>query len=231
VKLVKVPILFFLFSALISFAQEIGDNPLRMVGTNIFDFNPLIQSFRFQQITNSAFLVFGRVAEVNNDVVIIVHNERRNQLTEEFSRQMLSSGSGGMLKMAYATSLLEKWRAGQLSAGEFLSIDPDMREIVLDEIQREKEDFVEIAVVVKNVPANYLAQGKQVRFLAFPLAAKTINAQSQYDYGRLVLGNRESFTNKYFVTTQGYIKQRMPKKDLVKTNELVVVHTNLPAKN
>jgi hypothetical protein len=213
-----------------SLAQQIENNPLREIGTNVFDFTPLIQSFRHGEISDSPFLVAGRISQINAQGVEIVHDELRLGLSQEFNKEMLSADSSLLLKMTYAAQLLDKWRKGQLSAGEFMSLDLETRQIIDDEIQREKQDYVAVTVFVKNLPHNYLTFGKAIRVLALPIAVKTTDSESlpQFDYGNPISEDRNSFTNKFFVTARGYIKQQIPKKNnLGKTNAPAILNAGL----
>jgi hypothetical protein len=208
----KTVILIFFTFISTSFAQEITENPLRMVGTNIFDFTPLIYLFQHGEITSSEFLVSGQILQKNGNEVKIVHKELRNQLTDEFKKQMLFADPQVQLKMTYAAQVVDRWRNGQLSTGEFMSLDSSLREIIYDEIQREKNDFIEVGSFVKNLPSNYLHLGKSVKFFALPIGA------SQYDYGTVVVGDANAFTNRFLVTIRGYIKPQTSKNIGIKAN-------------
>jgi hypothetical protein len=204
-------LIFFCFTS-VSFAQEITENPLRMIGTNIFDFTPLIYALQHGEIANSDFLVSGRISQIDGNETKIVHSELRNQLSEVYAKQMLLASPGELLKMTYAAQLLEKWRKGQLSTGEFMSLDPESREIIYDEIEREKNDFVELSSFVKNLPTDYLVLGKNVKLLALPVGT------SRFDYGLAVAGDANNFTNRFLITIRGYIKPRISK--IVETNKI-----------
>ena len=211
----KVLALIFSTCVSISFAQEITENPVRMVGTNIFDFTPLIHSIQRREVLSSGFLVSGQISQINNNEAKIVHNELRNQLTGEFKKQILMADSRKLLKMTYAAQLLDRWRQGQLSTGEFMSLDVETRGIIYDEIEREKQDFIEIGLFVRNLPAKYLIFGKQVRLLALPTGA------TRYDYGVVVAEDANMFTNRFLVTVNGYMKPKIsPKPESNKTNSL-----------
>ena len=223
------PVIFFMLAvASVSLGQEIADNPLRIVGTNVFDFTPIIVTVQRKEIKDCPFWVAGKVAQINGGVTQVVHEELRNELTQEFSKEMLLAEPATQLKMEYAAQLLGRWRKGQLSTGEFMSLDAETREIIYDEIQREKEDYTEVAVFVKNLPPNFQVLGKSIGVFALPIAVRGKGPQSSgrwFDYGAPLSGDPNDFTNKYFVTVRGFVKQQMPGKS-IQGNESVLSDTN-----
>lgn len=222
----KITIVVFLLSIFTSPAQGVFDNPIRMVGTNYFDFSPLIRSFQRQEIPGSSFLVFGEVTQIYGNTAQVVHKELRRQLTEDFKKQMLLASPSDLLKMSYATQILDKWRSGQLSAGELMSLGGATKQLVVDEIEREKQDFYSIAVLVVNLPQNYLLVGKQVRLLALPIIAKPTEPQSlpKYDYGQPVNEATNGFAKYFFVTASGFVKKKTVfESEIQKTNSAILL--------
>lgn len=213
----RLAIFFLLALVSVSLGQGIADNPMRIVGTNVFDFTPLIVAAQNREIKDSPFLVSGKISEINGGVTQVVHDELRRELTGEFGKEMLLAEPATQLKMLFAAQLLDRWRKGHLSAGEFMTLDAETREIVYDEMQREKEDYIEVAIFVKNLPANFRVLGKSIDVFALPLAVRGNGPQSSgqwYDYGTPLSGTPNDFTNKYFVTVRGFVKRQMPKKTI-----------------
>jgi hypothetical protein len=210
-KIMKPAIVVFLLSIFTSLAQGVFDDPIRMVGTNYFDFSPLIGSFQRQEISSSSFLVFGEVTQIDGNSAQVIHKELHRQLTEDFKKQMLLASPSDLLKMSYTTQVLDRWRSGQLSAGEFMSFDGETKQIIVDEIEREKQDFYSVAVLVVNLPQNYLLAGKQVRLLALPIVTKPTEPQSlpKYDYGQTVNEATNNFAKYFFVTANGFVKKKI----------------------
>jgi hypothetical protein len=194
-------------------AYSQAQSQLREVGTNVFDFSPVARSFQKQEVTSSSFLVMGEVIQVNENGAYIERKVPNLQLSQEFTKEMMLAGAGQQLKMLFAEKELEKWRNGQLSTGEILVMDHDTKQYILDEIEREQNNFTYIRVLVTNCPNASVLQGKQVKFFALPVGTATFTDSennllsiSRFDYGFPYAGATSNRTV-FLVTQNGFIKK------------------------
>ncbi len=202
----------------IAFSQE--KTPLRRVGTNIFDFTPLIQSFRRGEITNSSFLVVGEVYQASEGSAYVVRKEFNRRLSTEFQREILMAGPAEQLKYLYVSQVIQ--RRDPLAAGEFLTWDPEMRQIYYDEIKREQDDYTYVRVYVTNCPDVHPYIGKGVRIFALPAgtytftdAANNSHSIPLYDYGHPYFGDTSNLTV-FLVTSTGFVRKETPQETAVK---------------
>jgi hypothetical protein len=204
-------------------SAQTSDYPLRRFGTNIYDFTPLMQSFQRREIVNTPYFVTGEAFPAKGNSAQIVRKMLNKRLSQDFRKNLLLAGPAEQLKMLYAQKVIERWRNGQASSGEFLVLDPEMKRIVSEEIEREKEDYTYVRVFVTNCPAIYLIKGKEVALFAFPTGGST------YNYGETFLGNSEKLPNVFLVTAQGIRKKETlqevaAKKAITAANLLVWQH-------
>jgi hypothetical protein len=204
-------------------AIRASDFALRKFGTNVFDFTPLMQAVQRGEATNTPYLVRGDVSDTGENWAYVVRKELERQLSQQFAEDLLLAGPSEQLKMLSAVRLLEKWRQGRLTPGEFMAFDPAIKRIVFDEIEREKMNYVYIRMFVTNCPPQFRVRGQQVRFCAFPAGTHTFvdqarNVQSipRFDYGLPVENYSDDFTNVFVVTARGPVKKESPREAAAK---------------
>lgn len=204
-----------------AFAQV--QNPLRQLGTNIYDFGPVFRSYQQREIVSSPFLVLGEVFQINDNGVHIIRKEPNFHLSDEFTKELMMADTGQALKIVFAENKLEKWRLGNLSAGEMMAMDPETRGIVLEEIEREKTFFNSVRVLVTNCPNASVLLGKQVAFFAMPVgtytftdSANNVSTIPRYDYGQPYLGVVSNRT--VFLVTKAGIVRKQTSQELAEKN-------------
>jgi hypothetical protein len=200
---------FLLFAAMLPAVACPQDKvPTRRLGTNIFDFGPLMQSVQRGEITNSPYLVIGKVVEVTGNGIQIIRREpiltarkgANNHLSEDFMREMLLAGPEKQLKYLFISKKLIQQQ--QVSSGEFMSWDSEMRQIYYDEKQREQEiydterqhsedSYIYRQIFVNNCPPDFAIHGKQVCLFALPVGTYTFTntangsqSMPRFDYGQ-----------------------------------------------
>ena len=206
----------FLFIALPLTARPQVQAQLRILGTNIYDFTPIMQSLQKSGATSSPFLVTGEVFQINENGAHIIRKELNLHLSQEFAKELTLADPSKMLKMLYAEKRLDAWREGNLSAGEMMSMDVETKRIISEEIEREKNNFTYVRVLVTNCPNASALQGKQVQFFALPVgtysftdSANNLSSIPRYDYGRIYVGETSNLTV-FVVSKGGIIKKESP---------------------
>lgn len=206
----KILVIFFLGITLGSYSQDRGQ--LRVIGTNVFDFSPVIKSFEKQEITSSPYCVSGEVFQANDNGTHILRKVTNLGPSKEFSNELLQADTGMQLKMLFASKKLEQWRSGELSTGELMAMDPQTKQIILDEIEREKSNVTYVRILVTNCPNASVLLGKQVQLFAMPAGTYTFTDSEnhlmtipRYDYGLPYSGMTSNLTI-YLVTRNGLTK-------------------------
>ena len=194
-------------------AQVVVDYPQRRFGTNIFDFSPVMQRVQ-QGATNTPYLITGEVFDADGSSAQVVRKKISVRINRAFQRQLLLAGPGELLQMLQVSQMVQ--RKGGVSAGEFYSMSPSIRQMYMDATEQ-VVDYVR--VLVTNCPPVYLVPGKQVRLFAMPTGtySYTDSAGRQqtipcYNYGQPLVGQTTISTNVYLVTDRGFVRKETPEE-------------------
>jgi hypothetical protein len=203
----------------------VTDYPLRIFGSNVYDFSAVMQPGQPEEAKQTIFMVSGRVfrAGVGWAEIIRRKPDAPVHMNEEWRRNFLLAGPAEQLRRLYAHQVIERMQKGKVSAGELNALDPEMKQLVYEGSHQLETDLDRdyARVFVTNCPAAYCVREKQVRFCAMPVGGGlTTDSSPRYDYGRPFVGDPRGLTNVFLVTNRGIVRKQTPEETAAKKAQM-----------
>lgn len=147
--------------------------PMRVIGTNVFDFSPVIRAWlQSEDPRAKRYLVLGTVKEVISGTAHVVREYTSYQFCPPPGFVNYAT-SRDLLRLAGASSLASK---GEMSAGQLLAMDPSMR-MMFEPVE------VQAHYYLTNYPQALSLVGKPITVFAWPVRSKS-GKSSEFDFGR-----------------------------------------------
>jgi hypothetical protein len=162
--------------------------PLRLLGTNLMDFSPLIASVLKEEGSRSGFLLKGTVSRVADYVFI----KRDLGVVMRVKGDLLSASGGDLLRMMSLNKMIEHSN-GKLSAGQYYALDPTSRSYLVPEQQTEM-------VVLTNCPGDLKVVGREVFLFAWPCGLRATGGKGGqsvlpcFDFGTKFTGELKDYS-------------------------------------
>jgi hypothetical protein len=188
----KTSILFFTVFYCCFDAQALDQSYLRQVGTNLYDFSPLVlapnqESYR---VVGQVTKIFPQSIQVTRHIkqVVGITFQYRGPSAGKLSRATTSD----MLKMLYASSVAS---GGEMSLGKYLSMGPEERQnfIPVQKVEEKTEIFY-----LLNYPSDVVL-GSQIDCFAVPTSSRGF-----WDFGKPFSGDVSQFKTVYHISSAGF---------------------------
>lgn len=168
------------------YAPVFGQSYLRLFGTNLFDFSPVVSAtggapYRFQGKVSYVYPQSIRVTRVIGTEFVYV---------QPSSQEILNSSPGEMLQQLYAAKVAQRGT----SLGEIMSMSPEVR-----------QNFQPVEKTADFYLLNYpftVGVGSSIDCLALPTASKGF-----WDYGKPFSGDISEFKIIYRVRSTGIVAE------------------------
>lgn len=179
-------------------------HPFRLIGTNLFDFTPIITEKLRPNPSPVAETYFlkGVIQRTHQEGVIILRDLGYGYRYEP-RIDLETTDTMDLLQTMAANSIASK---GEISLGHYLTMSPEMRRH-FKQVRKTQE------VLVRNCPSNLRRIGKPVELFAFPLGQVNVSPRQTntqlipcYDYGHAFTNDVPDDWSVTRVTTNGLVR-------------------------
>lgn len=190
--------------------------PLRLFGTNLYDFAPIIQDVVNGKPTAQNYFVTGIVTQIKIEglpsPVVIERSVGKPYFAFVGGSINAGSDTGDLLTALAASSIAEK-NGGKVSLGQYMSMSPRMRENY--QLIQDSE-----SVIVSNCPEEYRREGLNVAMVAMPMGKYNPQNQSldvkglpYYNFGKKFDGKISDFKIFFRITSKGIVSVKLDAED------------------